>query len=99
MTLDPVQIKRVLEGMPDWQVEDGALVRGVPVAEDSREAFVEAIANVAEDAETPPEVHLQPDVVVLRIGDPAVGGVTPEDVGLASMIDQVIVGSARDQAS
>jgi len=99
MTLDPVQIKRVLEGLPGWQVEDGALVRGVPVAEDSREGFVEAIANASEDSPIPPEVHLQPDVVVLRIGDPAVGGVTPEDVELAAVIDQVIVGSARDQAS
>lgn len=94
--LDPVQIKTVLEALPEWQVEDGALVRGVPVADDSREGLVEAIANAAVDSPSQPEVHLQPDLVVLRVGDPAGVGVTPQDVELASAIEQILVGSTRD---
>ena len=96
MTLDPVQIKAVLEGLPGWQVEDGALVRGVPVTDDSREALVDAIGSASADSPARPEVHLQPDLVVVRVGDPAGHGVTPEDVELAAAIDQVIVGSAGD---
>ncbi len=99
MRLDPVQIKTVLQGLPGWQVEDGALVRGIPVTEDSRGALVEAIANVAADFPAQPEVHLQPDVVVVRVGDPAGSGVTPRDVDLAAAIDSVLVGSARDEGS
>ena len=99
MGLDPVQIKAALEGLPGWQAEDGALVRGVPVADDSREALVEAIANASSDSPAQPEVHLQHDVVVLRVGDPGGRGVTPEHVELASALDQVLVGSAPDQAS
>lgn len=99
MTLDPVQIKTVLEALPGWQVEDGALVRGVPVTDDSRDGLVEAVANAAADSPSQPEVHLQPDLVVLRVGDPEANGVTPQDVELASAIEQVLVGSARDQGN
>lgn len=99
MTLDPVQIRAVLEGLPGWQVEDDALVRGVPVPDESRAALVEAIANAVVDSPVQPEVHLQPDLVALRVGDSAGTGVTPSDVDLAAAIDQVLVGSARDQGS
>lgn len=71
MKLDPVQIRTVLQGLPGWQVEDGALVRGFPVVGDSRGAFIEAIANVRSDSAVQPEVHLQPDLVVVRVGDPS----------------------------
>jgi pterin-4a-carbinolamine dehydratase len=98
MSLDPSQIKTALEGLQGWQVEDGALVRGVPVDDDSRQALVEAVANVA-TASTSPEVHLQPDLVVLRIGNPSGPGVTPGDVELAARIDQVLVGSSPDQGA
>ena len=64
MTLDPGQVKSALEGLQGWQVEDGALVRGVPVTDDSREALVEAVANASADSPSSPEVHLQPDLVV-----------------------------------
>lgn len=99
MRLDPVQIKTVLQGLPGWQMEDGALVRGIPVVEDSRAALVEAIANVAVDLPAQPEVHLQPDLVVVRVGGPEKAGVTPEDVELAAAIDLVLVGAARDEGS
>jgi pterin-4a-carbinolamine dehydratase len=99
MRLDPIQIRTVLEGLPGWQVEDGALVRGVPVTDDSREALIEAIANASVDSPVQPEVHLQPDLVVLRVGDPEGTGVTSTDVDLAAAIDQVLVGSARDRGT
>jgi 4a-hydroxytetrahydrobiopterin dehydratase len=97
MTLDPGQVKSALEGLPGWQVEDHALVRGVPVTDDSRQALVEAVANVSSESPSNPEVHLQPDLVVLRIGGHAGPGVTPDDVELAARIDQVLTGSASDQ--
>jgi pterin-4a-carbinolamine dehydratase len=97
MTLDPGQVKTALEGLQGWQVEDHALVRGVPVTDDSREAFIEAVATAAAESPSNPEVHLQPDLVVLRIGGHAGLGVTPDDVELAGRIDQVLAGSAGDQ--
>ena len=99
MTLDPGQLKAALEGLPGWQTEDNALVRGVPVSDDSRQALVEAIGNAVGEAQVPPEVHLQPDLVVLRIGDPSGRGVTPEDVELAARIDQVLTGTAPDEGA
>ena len=98
MTLDPGQMKSALEGLQGWQVEDGALVRGVPVTDDSREALVEAVANASADSPSSPEVHLQPDLVVVRVGEPTGRGVTPDDVELAARIDQVLAGSVRDEA-
>lgn len=94
MYLDPGQLRTALEGLPAWQVEDHALVRGIPVADDSRRGLIEAIAIAAETSSVQPEVHLQPDLVVLRLAAPA--GVTPEAVELAARIDQVLVGSAPD---
>ena len=99
MTLDPGQLKAALEGLQGWQLEDNALVRGVPVTDDSRAGLVEAINNVAGDTSAQPEVHLQPDLVVIRVGDPAGGGVTPQDVELAARVDQVLAGTAPDQGS
>lgn len=99
MTLDPGQMKSALEGLQGWQVEDGALVRGVPVTDDSREALVEAVANAAAESPSSPEVHLQPDLVVVRVGEPTGRGVTPDDVELAARIDQVLAGTARDEAA
>jgi 4a-hydroxytetrahydrobiopterin dehydratase len=99
MTLDPGQVRSALQGLQGWQYEDGALVRGVPVTDDSREGLIQALAHVSADADATPEVHLQPDLVVLRVGDAAMGGVTPADVELAARIDQVLVGSARDQGT
>lgn len=97
MTLDPGQVRSALAGLQGWQYEDGALVRGVPVVEDSRQGLVEAVARIAEESVGRPEVHLQPDLVVLRVGDPALGGVTPDDVELAARIDQALVGSIPDR--
>lgn len=99
MTLDPGQVKSALEGLQGWQVEDGALIRGVPVTDDSRQALVEAVANASADSPSSPEVHLQPDLVVVRIGEPTRHGVTPDDVELAARIDQVLAGSLRDHGS
>lgn len=97
MTLDPTQLRSALEGLPAWQVEDHALVRGIPVADDSRRGLIEAIATVAHASSVPTEVHLQPDLVVLRLAAPA--GVTPDAVELAARIDQVLVGSAPDRGA
>lgn len=97
MTLDPGQLKSALEGLQGWQTEDNALVRGIPVTDDSRNGLIEAIANVAESSSIQPEVHLQPDLVVLRLAAPT--GVTPEAVELAARIDQVLVGSAPDRGA
>ena len=99
MTLDPGQVKSALEGLQGWQVEDGALIRGVPVTDDSRQALVEAVANASADSPSSPEVHLQPDLVVVRIGESTRHGVTPDDVELAARIDQVLAGSLRDHGS
>ena len=99
MTLDPGQLKSALEGLQGWQVEDNALVRGIPATDDSRDGLVEAINNVASETSAQPEIHLQPDLVVLRVGDAAGRGVAPEDVELAARIDQVLAGTASDQGS
>lgn len=99
MTLDPAQVRTVLAGLPGWQYEDGALVRGVPVTDDSRRGLIEALAHLSSDAAASPEVHVQPDLVVLRVGAPEANGVTPDDVELAARIDQVLSGSASDEGS
>lgn len=95
--LDPGQVKAALAGLQGWQYEDGALVRGVPVVDDSRQGLVEAVARIAEQSKGKPEVHLQLDLVVLLVGDPALGGITPDDVELAARIDQALVGSIPDR--
>jgi pterin-4a-carbinolamine dehydratase len=49
MTLDPAQVKTALAGLPGWQYEDGALVRGVSVTDDSRDGLIEALAHLSSD--------------------------------------------------
>ncbi len=97
MTLEPNQIRTALEGLPGWMEEGGALVRGVPVSQDSRGALIEAVATVSRESPTAAEVHIQPDVVVVRVGAPS--GVTPDDVELAARLDQVLTGSANDHGT
>ena len=95
MTLQPSQVRTALEGLPGWTEEGGALVRGVPVTDDSRQALIEAVANTSRESSAAAEVHVQSDVVVLRVG--AAAGVTPDDVELAARLDRVLTGSANDE--
>jgi pterin-4a-carbinolamine dehydratase len=99
VTLDPGQVKAALAGLAGWQYEDGALVRGVPVTDDGMPGLVEALRNASTEGAATPEVHIQPDLLVLRVGDPAIRGVTADDVEMAARIDQVLSGSASDQGS
>ena len=93
MGFDPAQITAVLDRLPGWQVEDGALVRGVPVTASTRSELVAAIGHVSAGFPTRPALQLQPDLVVLKVGEPGGHGVTPQDVLLATTIDQVLRGS------
>ena len=90
MGFDPAQITAVLDRLPGWQVEDGALVRGVPVEPSDRPAFVATIAEISAGFPTKSAVHVRPDLVRLCVGDPGGHGVTPEDVLLATTIDRVL---------
>ena len=94
MTLDPQAVATALEALPGWSYADGGLVRSVSVSDDSREGLIAALGHAVAQHPEDAEVHVQPDVVLVRVGNDR--GVTAEHVEIAARIDGVLDGSSRD---
>jgi hypothetical protein len=94
MTLNQDDVATALQSLPGWTYADGGLVRSVHVTPDSRDGLIAALGHAVEQHPSDAEVHVQPDVVMVRVGSDR--GVTAEHVEIAARIDQVLDGSSRD---
>ena len=82
------QIAAVLVDLPEWQLEDDALVRTWRFADFVHAVeFVEVVAQVAEDLQHHPDIDIRYNKVTLRLSTHSAGGLTTNDVGLAARLD------------
>lgn len=89
--LSPPQITQSLAAIPNWHLEDGALVRGFSF-EDFREAisFVNSVAALAERAGHHPDIDIRYNKVKLALASHDAGGITEKDFSLATEIGNVL---------
>jgi 4a-hydroxytetrahydrobiopterin dehydratase len=89
--LSPPQITQSLTLIPDWHLEDGALVRRFTFA-DFREAmsFVNSVAALAERAGHHPDIDIRYNKVKLALASHDAGGITEKDFSLATEIGNVL---------
>jgi 4a-hydroxytetrahydrobiopterin dehydratase len=88
------EISARLSGLPGWQRSDGSIATTV-VRADFRAAmaYVEAVADLAEEAGHHPDIFISWNKVTLTLSTHSAGGLTARDFALAEQI------SAFDQAA
>ncbi|MCM8746208.1 4a-hydroxytetrahydrobiopterin dehydratase [Thermomicrobium sp. CFH 73360] len=89
--LDDASIARALESLPAWERQGDALVREVKF-KNFREAmaFVNRVADVAEEHRHHPDITIRYNRVQLLLTTHEAGGLTERDVELARRIDGLL---------
>ncbi|KAB8189660.1 4a-hydroxytetrahydrobiopterin dehydratase [Nonomuraea phyllanthi] len=91
------EIDTALAALEGWRHEDNALLKDVPVPQESHRWLSEAVMNEAEVLDHHPEIERGQNGMRFRLSTHSAGGVTARDVELAARIDQVLDGGARDR--
>lgn len=92
--LDDEAITQALTGLPDWRYAGGSLTRTIKFATFAAGiAFVNRVAELAEQAGHHPDITITYTTVTLRLSTHDAGGVTEKDVDLARRIDATVAGS------
>ena len=85
--LTEVQLSAALETLPTWKVEQGELTRTITFPDfKSAMAFVNQIADLAEAANHHPDIDIRYNKVHLSLTTHDSGGLTQNDVDLATSI-------------
>lgn len=89
--LDDAAVARALENLPEWSREGDALVREFRF-KNFREAmaFVNKIAEVAEELRHHPDITIRYNRVWLRLSTHEVNGLTQRDIDLAQRITKQV---------
>ena len=88
---DDEQITDALAGLTDWRRDGNAIVRTAKLP--SFPAAIEAVRTVAEIAETRnhhPDIDIRWRTLTFRCSTHSAGGITGQDVDLASEIDRLL---------
>ena len=89
--LSEEQIAAALVDLPEWQLEGDTLVRTWRFADFVHAVeFVEVVAQVAEDLQHHPDIDIRYNKVTLRLSTHSAGGLTTNDVGLATRLDGLV---------
>lgn len=89
-TLTHAEIASRLTALPDWQIEAGELVRTFQFKNFlDAVAFVNKVADLAEEAKHHPDIDIRYDRVRLALVSHDAGGLTGKDFALASAADRV----------
>ncbi len=85
------EIEDLSKKVPEWEVEGSCLVRNFEF-EDFNDAmdFVNAVADVAEEAQHHPDIDIRFDNVSLSLTTHEVKGLTEDDFELAGRIDNLL---------
>ena len=84
-------IRVALEQMSDWSVEEGELVNTFTFSTfPDGIAFVNRVADLAEDAGHHPDFIIKYSRVTLRLSTHDEGGITDKDLRLARRIDALV---------
>ncbi len=88
--LDAEELTAALGGLDDWRVEDGRLVRDVPVPSADAPILVERVAVAADEMDHHPVVDVSDDRVRFTVWSHSVDAITTNDVTLATRIDDIV---------
>ena len=90
--LTDAEIEIAVRDLPEWQIEDGKLVRDYTFADFAAAMeFVNKVAVVAESANHHPDIDIRYNQVRLGLISHDSGGLTKRDVKLAARIDADVV--------
>jgi 4a-hydroxytetrahydrobiopterin dehydratase len=95
-TMSEQEISDALAALPGWEVDDGKLVRDVPVEPDSAANLERAVMQVADEMDHHPDIERGDGSLRFRLWTHSAGGVTAKDVELAGRIDQTLSGPVQD---
>lgn len=91
--LTDAEIEIAIRDLPDWQIEDGKLVRDYTFADFAAAMeFVNKVATIAESANHHPDIDIRYNQVRLGLISHDSGGLTKRDVKLAARIDSDVDG-------
>ncbi len=81
------ELKDVLQAQPEWKLKDGKLVREWTFSNFlGSMAFVNKVADIAEDACHHPDIDIRYNHVVLGLISHDAGGITQRDAAMAARI-------------
>ena len=87
--LTPNEVNDHLSTLPDWKIENGELVRTFNFKDFlAAMAFVNKIANLAEQAGHHPDIDIRYNKVRLALVTHDAGGLTAKDFDLAAQADK-----------
>ncbi|MEL7472414.1 MAG: 4a-hydroxytetrahydrobiopterin dehydratase [Planctomycetota bacterium] len=94
--LSESEIKSKIETMPEWSEVSGEIQRTYEF-DDFRAsmAFVEKVADLAEEAQHHPDILIRYNRVMLTLSTHDAGGLTVKDFDLASRCDELVAAAAR----
>ena len=89
--LDDAQIAHNLEHVPNWERHGDAIERSVHLADfRAAVAFVNALADAAEEANHHPDILIRYNTVDLTLSTHSAGGLTEKDFALAARINELV---------
>jgi 4a-hydroxytetrahydrobiopterin dehydratase len=89
-TLSPDQLTALLPDLPGWKLEDGELVRNWTFKDFvAAMAFVNRIAELAEQAGHHPDIDIRYNRVKLALVSHDAGGITARDADMARRMGEI----------
>lgn len=89
--LDSSDLADALRKCPEWELEKKGITRTIEFEEfNDAIDFINSVAEIAEEAEHHPELHLRHNKLTLRLTTHDAGGVTSHDIELAQRIDHLV---------
>jgi 4a-hydroxytetrahydrobiopterin dehydratase len=90
-TLSQDELTALMQQLPDWKLEDGQLVRNWTFKDFvAAMAFVNRIAEVAEQANHHPDIDIRYNRVKLALVSHDAGGITSRDAAMARRIGEIV---------
>lgn len=88
--LAETELKELVADLDGWEVRGGALEKSFDRGDfNGSIAFVNTIANAANEADHHPDISVSWDTVTLRWVNHAEGGITEKDVAMARTSDEL----------
>lgn len=89
--IEEEDLSSALKKCPEWELEKNAITRTVEFEEfmDAID-FVNDLAEIAEEAQHHPDIHIRYTKVTLKLTTHDAGGLTELDVELAQRIDNLV---------
>jgi 4a-hydroxytetrahydrobiopterin dehydratase len=88
--LEGSELDAAVEGLTDWRLADGHLVRDVTCSTGGTQALVDAVGVEADAMDHHPVVDVTGDEVRFTVWSHSVDAITSNDVALAGKINEVV---------